>query len=117
MNNANNGYAPADPNMSGISSRANRAVVDGRWRIIREQVGLLDLPQGWTRQYANSSLCITNKKRTLFLKITLNAEVYIDRRLSKEEFKSEKFPFESVADAATKMKQLVLENTGMLIAV
>jgi len=52
------------------------------WLAIKESVGVYELPKGWERIYAGRSLTIVNPKRSFIFKVTVNQELYVDRKIN-----------------------------------
>lgn len=72
---------------------------DDFWKLVRECVANLDIPRGLEMQYADASLTIHNKSRQIAVKVTTGGEVQVERKLSKYEFKSQKFVCSSVEES------------------
>lgn len=72
------------------SGRAARCIKEDAWSTINVMVMTLDLPNTWTKMYAQASVTIFDKKRTNFIKITPSGELFHDFKV-KGEFKSTKF--------------------------
>lgn len=90
------------------SSRANQAVTANSWAIIRETLGSLNLPSDWQSAYHSRSLTLRSVKRGATIKITLDAQVFVDIQIGKGEFRSKKVDAPNMQQACDDAKQVLL---------
>lgn len=98
-------------------TKSRDAVLANAWQHIREIVGKLELPGTWARQYQPTSLVAHNQKRTVYVKVTIRGEVFVDRKQRDLSFLSEKHVFDHVEDACRKAKEVLLYETGLVVRV
>lgn len=89
-----------NPNPEGNADRVYREHrnhdANDSWAAIRNTVGSVHLPEGWQRHYAARSLTVTNRTRSFVIKVTVNMDVYVDRRIKGSvEFKSDRYEYKS----------------------
>lgn len=82
------------------------------WGRIKEEVEKMQLPKGWSASYYEASVVYNAPTRTHSIKITLTGEIYVEYKLGKGKFKSEKFILHTTNSALDKLKELfaVLEQ-------
>jgi hypothetical protein len=90
------------------STRANQAVTANAWEVIRSTVGSLNLPEDWQRAYHTRSLTLKSIKRNATVKITLDAQVFVDICIGKGEFRSKKVQAPDIAQACEDARQVLL---------
>lgn len=78
---------------------------DDFWTAVRARVVALNIPKGLELHYADASLTVHTKHKKTCVKITTGGEIYVEKRLSKLEFKSERFFKQTVTEA---VEQFVL---------
>ena len=98
-------------------TKSRDAVVGQAWQHMRELVGKLELPFGWARQYMATSLVTHNKKRTVYVKVTIGGEVFVDRKQRDLSYRSEKYVFPHVEDACKKARDIILMEVGQVVRV
>lgn len=98
-------------------NRSRDSVHANAWYHMREIVGKLHLPATWSRQFQPTSLVTHNHKRTVYVKVTIGGEVYVDRKQRDFTFLSEKHVFPHVEDACRKAKEILLFETGQAVRV
>jgi hypothetical protein len=104
-----NGYYSKEVSSSLRSVQKNQAYfdtiaykkgrIDAEWLKLQPQ-----LSKNWSHIWFDRSLSLKNDKLKLHVKITMNNEVMVDRRVGKFEFKSDKFICKSIEEAIEKFK-------------
>jgi hypothetical protein len=72
---------------------------DDFWDAVRACVASITIPKGLELHYADASLTIHTKNKRVTVKVTTAGEVHVEKRLSKLEFKSQKFYSETITEA------------------
>jgi len=75
--------------------------IDAGWKELKPQ-----LSKNWEHIWFDRSISIHNHKLGINIKVSLCNEIFIDRRIGKFEFKSDKYYSKSVDEAVAKMKEV-----------
>jgi hypothetical protein len=85
-----------------IAGNALRNHVDAAaWNVLKATLGIAPLPVGWTRGYAERSLSIRSRTGAFVLKVTLDKQIFVDRRMKNKSYKSDTVKCLSMEEACT----------------
>lgn len=95
-----------------IASNSLRNQVDeAAWHALRATLGVAALPTGWTRQYAARSLSIRSRTGAFVLKVTLDKQIFVDRRLKNKSYRSDTVKCLSMEEACDVASIILNEAT------
>jgi hypothetical protein len=100
-------------NNYGSCSRAEAGMKKDAWAWMREHVANLELPSGWARMFTPGSLIVHNQKRTIYVKVTTQGEVFVDRKQRDLSYKSDYLKFPNIEDACLKARAILIEEAGI----
>ena len=89
---------------------ADQAVLANAWIVIRREVGSLPLGNQWTTAYHAKSLTVQNRKQGILVKVTIDSDVFYDRRLSDGNYRSEKLECHDMAHACAEARTRILRH-------
>lgn len=93
-----------------ISTNSIRHQVDAaQWEVIKSTLGVLPLPVGWVRAYAERSLTIRSRTGAITIKVTLDKQLFVDRRLKNKGYRSDTLKCETMEEACTLATIIVQE--------
>lgn len=80
---------------------------DRCWDVLRSCFAKLSLDSSWTSQFSERSMTIKNTKLGCSVKVTCGGEVFLDHKVGKFDFKSEKYQFVDIQQASDKLTEIV----------
>ena len=80
-----------------------RERIDAAWSKLKPT-----LSKNWSPKWFDRSLVVRNDKLGVVLKITMTNEIFMDKRISKFDYKSEKHTFETIDEAILKFESSLL---------
>lgn len=92
--------------MDGVGSRAREAFKYDAWAKIK--VELRGISDQWEQTLHDKSVTFRHKKHGHLVKVTLDGEVYVDQKLSKNTYRSEVHKL-SLTDAAIAVRGYLIE--------
>lgn len=90
-------------------------VDEAAWDIIKSKLGTLPLPAGWVRAYAERSLTIRSRTGAFTLKITLDKQVFVDRRLKNKDYKSDLLKHASIEEACEAAVNIISTQASLTL--
>lgn len=82
-------------------------VDEAMWDAIKATVGQMSLPSGWVRSYSDRSLSVRSTTQAFILKITLDKQLFIDRRMKDKSYRCEVLKFETTEEATSTAVALI----------
>jgi hypothetical protein len=79
-----------------------REKIDQVWTSLKPQ-----LSKNWDSKWFDRSLSLRNEKLRLQVKITMSNEVFVDRKVGKYDFKSDRYLCKTIEEAVVKLEQIL----------